>query len=212
MGELSIVATPLGNLQDITTRGLKVLQAVDYIACEDTRVTAKLLAAYQISKPLLSYYQHSRLSQVNKIIDLLKQGKNIALVTDAGTPGIADPGGQLVAQVVAQEIKVVAIPGPSAVAAVLSIAGLPADEFHFFGFLPHKKGRQTKLRAVVACSVTAVLYESVYRIEKFLRELVDQGIGQRQLVVARELTKMFEKIYRGTAEQILNNYGLIRLK
>jgi len=212
MGKLFVVATPLGNLQDISSRALEVLNSVDHIACEDTRVTAKLLARYQISKPLLCYYQHSKVSQVNKIIDLLKQDQDIALVTDAGTPSIADPGGKLIAEVVKQNIEVIPIPGPSALIAALSIAGLPGDEFHFFGFLPHKKGRQTKLKEVVNCSVTSILYESVHRIEKFLRELIAQGIEQRQLVVVRELTKMFETIYRGSAEQVLQQLQADKIK
>lgn len=202
-GTLYIVGTPIGNLADISTRALEILESVDYIACEDTRVTSKLLAHYEIKKSLLTYFQHSRLSQVNRIIDLLEEGNNIAVVTDAGTPGLADPGGKLVAEVLAKDINIVPIPGPSALATALSVAGMQVDEFHFYGFLPHKKGRQTKLKEVIASSVASVLYESVHRIEKLLKQLMEFGIEQRQIVLVRELTKKFETIYRGTAEQVL---------
>ena len=211
-GILWVVATPIGNLNDISERALKVLAMVDYIACEDTRVTSKLLARYKIQTSLLTYFQHSRLSQVNKIVGLLQAGNSIALVTDAGTPGLADPGGKLIAEVLNKEIKVVPIPGPSALATALSIAGLPVDEFHFYGFLPHKKGRQTKLKEVVASSITSVLYESVHRIEKLLKQLIEYGVEQRQIVLARELTKKFETIYRGTAEDVLEQLQADRVK
>jgi len=202
-GILFVVATPIGNLADISARALEVLEIVDYIACEDTRVTSKLLTSYNISTSLLTYFQHSRLSQVNKIISLLENGSNIALVTDAGTPGISDPGGKLIAEVLDKDIKVVPIPGPSAVTTALSVAGMQVDEFHFYGFLPHKKGRQTKLEEIVDSKVTSVLYESVHRIEKLLKQLIEFGIESRKVVVVRELTKKFESIYRGTAEQVL---------
>jgi len=202
-GILWVVATPIGNLADISTRALEILRTVDYIACEDTRVTSKLLAHYEIRKSLLTYFQHSKLSQVSKIISLLEGGKSIAVVTDAGTPGLADPGGKLITEVAQKNIKVIPIPGPSAITTALSVSGLQADEFHFYGFLPHKKGRQTKLKEVVASTVTSVLYESVHRIEKLLKQLIEFGIEYRQVVVARELTKKFETIYRGTAEDVL---------
>lgn len=202
-GILFVVATPIGNLADISARALEVLKTVDYIACEDTRVTSKLLTSYNISTSLLTYFQHSKLSQVNKIISLLEGGNNIALVTDAGTPGISDPGGKLIAEVLDKDIKVMPIPGPSAVITALSIAGMQVDEFHFYGFLPHKKGRQTKLEEIIDSKVTSVLYESVHRIEKLLKQLMEFGIANRKIVVARELTKKFESIYRGRAEQVL---------
>jgi 16S rRNA (cytidine1402-2'-O)-methyltransferase len=203
-GTLWIVGTPIGNLSDISSRALDVFHSVDYIACEDTRVTSKLLAHFEIKKSLLTYFQHSRLGQVKKIVDKLKNGSDVALVTDAGTPGLADPGGKLIAEVLRNGINVIPIPGPSALTTALSASGMPVDEFHFFGFLPHKKGRQTKLEEVVDCSVTSVLYESVHRIEKLLKQLIEFGVEQRQIVVARELTKKFETIYRGTTEQVLD--------
>jgi len=211
-GTLYIVGTPIGNLADISARALATLESVDYIACEDTRVTSKLLAHYEIKKSLLTYFQHSRLSQVNKIIDLLEDGNNIAVVTDAGTPGLADPGGKLVAEVLSRDINIVPIPGPSALATALSVAGMQVDEFHFYGFLPHKKGRQTKLKEIIASSVASVLYESVHRIEKLLKQLMEFGIGQRQVVLVRELTKKFETIYRGTAEQVLEQLQAGQIK
>lgn len=211
-GSLWVVATPIGNLDDISKRALQTLSQVDYIICEDTRVSSKLLARYQIRKPLLTYFQHSQLKRVNEIIGLLRAGKEVALVTDAGTPGIADPGGKLIQAVLQHDIKVVPIPGPSALVAALSIAGLPTDEFHFYGFLPHKKGRQTKLKEVVASAVTSVLYESVHRIEKLLKELKELGIADRELVVARELTKKFETIYRGTIDEVLEQLKSNKIK
>jgi len=211
-GILWVVGTPIGNLSDISERALETLKTVDYIACEDTRVTSKLLAVYEIKKSLITYFQHSRLGQVNKIIGLLDEGKNIALVTDAGTPGLADPGGKLISEVLKKDIKVVPIPGPSAIATALSISGLQADEFHFYGFLPHKKGRQTKLKEVIASLVTSVLYESVHRIEKLLNQLIEYGVEQRKIVVCRELTKKFETIYRGTTEQVLDQLQEDKIK
>jgi len=211
-GTLYIVGTPIGNLADISARALATLESVDYIACEDTRVTSKLLAHYEIKKSLLTYFQHSRLSQVNKIIDLLEDGNNIAVVTDAGTLGLADPGGKLVAEVLSRDINIVPIPGPSALATALSVAGMQVDEFHFYGFLPHKKGRQTKLKEIIASSVASVLYESVHRIEKLLKQLMEFGIEQRQIVLVRELTKKFETIYRGTAEQVLEQLQAGQIK
>ncbi|MBL7022375.1 16S rRNA (cytidine(1402)-2'-O)-methyltransferase [Patescibacteria group bacterium] len=211
-GTLFVVATPIGNLADLSSRALETLKTVDYIACEDTRVTSKLLSSYNIKKSLLTYFQHSRLSQVKKLISLLEEGKNIALVTDAGTPGLADPGGRLIADILDKDIKVIPIPGPSALATALSISGMPVDEFHFFGFLPHKKGRQTKLYEVIDSLVTSVLYESVHRIEKLLKQLTEYGIGRREVVVCRELTKKFESVYRGNSEQVLRQLQADQIK
>ncbi len=205
MATLYIVATPIGNLEDITLRALRILKEVDFILCEDTRVTSHLLARYEIKKPLITYFQHSRISRVEEIIARLGRGENAALVTDAGTPGISDPGGVLIRHIMTagqQDIKVIPIPGPSAVIAALSISGLPTDKFMFMGFPPHKKGRQTYWKKVAACEETVVFYESPHRIIKALTEL--QGmLGVRPVVVCRELTKMFESVYRGTIEDVL---------
>ena len=172
MAILYVVATPIGNLEDITLRALATLKSVDLIVCEDTRMTKRLLDRYEISKPVLSYHQHSDLLKIQHIVDQLKAGKNIALVSDAGTPGICDPGNQLVAAAVKEEIKVVPIPGPSAVAAALSVAGVPTDSFIFYGFLPHKKGRQTIVGQIAENKMTSVFYESPHRILKTLESLV----------------------------------------
>ncbi|MDD2646773.1 MAG: 16S rRNA (cytidine(1402)-2'-O)-methyltransferase [Patescibacteria group bacterium] len=202
---LYIIATPIGNLKDITLRALEVFKEVDYILCEDTRVTQKLLAHYQISKPLISYHQHSRLAKIDYIVKLLKEGKNLALVSDAGTPGISDPGNQLIQLLITNyklPITVIPIPGPSAAIAALSISGFSTDRFMFLGFPPHKKGRQKFLKEVGVAKETVVFYESTHRIEKLLNELMTMD-DKLNMVVARELTKKFETIYRGTPSEIL---------
>jgi len=201
-GKLSIVATPIGNLSDISLRALETLKQVDIIACEDTRVTAKLLARYEIKKELISYHQHSNESKVDKVIKLLKDGKNIALVSDAGTPGVSDPGNQLIEQVMSHDIAIEVIPGPSALAAALSACHFSVQEFIFYGFLPQKKGRQTKLKGIAVESRAIVLYESVYRIKKLLNELSEYR-GDVEVCVLRELTKMHETIYRGKISEVL---------
>jgi 16S rRNA (cytidine1402-2'-O)-methyltransferase len=207
MGILYIIATPIGNLKDITLRALEVLKEVDFILCEDTRQTAKLLNHYGISKPLVSYFQHSRISKIEHIIDLLNQGKNLALVTDAGTPGISDPGNLLIEHIthnIKQEgVKIIPIPGASAVATALSISGFPADKFIFMGFPPHKKGREKFFKEIADAKYTIVFYESVHRIVKALEQLKNAIDKNRQIVVCRELTKQFESIYRGDIDEIL---------
>lgn len=206
MSKIYIVATPIGNLEDITLRAIRVFNEVDFIACEDTRHTSILLNHLKIKKPLISYHQHSKISKVDKLIDLLNEGKNIAVVTDAGTPGIADPGNKLVEQVAGElgdEIEIISIPGASAAVSALSVSGFKADEFLFLGFLPTKKGRQTMLKTLSTEQRTTVLYESPYRIKKLLRE-INEFLGNREIVVCRELTKKFEEIYRGSVKDIVN--------
>src|SRR3989338_3524264 len=190
-GCLYLVSTPIGNLEDITLRALRILKEVDLIACEDTRVTKKLLDHYQIKTPTVSYHQHSQVGKINFLISQLKFGKNVALVSDAGTPGISDPGGLLVKAAVEQGVKVEAIPGPSALTYALSASGLSTDRFLFLGFLPHKKGRETLIKEIIASKQTIVFYESVHRILKTLEQLKKFGLN-REIVVARELTKKFE--------------------
>lgn len=194
MGTLSIVATPIGNLEDITLRAIRVLKEADTILCEDTRVTSKLLARYEISKPLIRCDEKMEEKAAKQAIEMLHEGKHLALVSDAGTPGISDPGSRLVARVrhFASEAKIEAIPGPSALTAALSIAGLDEGEFHFIGFLPHKKGRQTKMKEVLASKVPVVLYESPHRVVKLLEEL-----GERKVSIGRELTKLHEEWLEG---------------
>jgi len=202
---LYIVSTPIGNLEDITLRALRVLSEVDFILCEDTRVTKKLLDKYKINTPLISYHQHSKLAKIDKIVDLLKKENNLALVTDAGTPGISDPGNELISHLIKKDfdLRIIPIPGPSAIASALSVAGFSADEFLFLGFLPHKKGRQTMVKEIILTDKTVVVYESCHRIIKFLNELMDNGGQDLRLVVCRELTKMFESVYRGAPAEIL---------
>jgi 16S rRNA (cytidine1402-2'-O)-methyltransferase len=207
-GTLSVVGTPIGNLGDITLRALDTLKQADAIACEDTRVTAKLLARYDIKKPLLSYHAQSGRTAAERILAALGEGKRVALVTDAGTPGISDPGLELVAMVrdrLGDEAKVEAIPGPSALAAAVSIAGLPAASFRFLGFLPHKKGRQTAFKEIAASEEAIVFYESPHRIVKALESLAAAAPGRR-IAVCRELTKFHESVVRGTAEEALAHF------
>jgi 16S rRNA (cytidine1402-2'-O)-methyltransferase len=200
-GKLYIVATPIGNLSDITLRAIETLKTVDMIACEDTRHTLGLLNHLSIKKPLTSYHKFSKLTKVDSIIEDLLNGKSIALVSDAGTPAISDPGQPLVSRAIDAGIEVITIPGPSAVIAGLSISGLDTSEFVFIGFLPHKQGRQTKLKEIAEEKRTIVLYESPYRIKKLLLEL-ETACGDREIVIARELTKMYETIYRGKISEI----------
>lgn len=208
MGTLSIVGTPIGNLEDITLRALNVLKLSDYILCEDTRLTKRLLDNYAIKTPTISYHQHSGAPKTEKIIKLLAEGKKLALVTDAGTPGISDPGSYLVSVVrekLVDQVKIETIPGPSALAAAISLAGSGFDRFLFLGFLPHKKGRQTMVREIISSPYPVVLYESKYRVLKFLGELIaveNESKRQLEVIVARELTKMHEQLYIGTAKEI----------
>ncbi|NQU78068.1 16S rRNA (cytidine(1402)-2'-O)-methyltransferase [Candidatus Falkowbacteria bacterium] len=201
---LYIIATPIGNLSDISLRALETLKQVDFILAEDTRQTKKLLNHYDIKTPLESYHQHSKLTKTEKIIKLLKDGKNLALVTDAGTPGISDPGGKLISQIVGANCHspIIPIPGPSALTAAASISGLPTDSFTFLGFLPTKKGRETLFKEISASTRTVIFYESTHRVLKTLASL-KQYCPTRQVVVCRELTKKFESVYRGTPEQVL---------
>jgi 16S rRNA (cytidine1402-2'-O)-methyltransferase len=201
-GILYIVATPIGNLRDITLRALEILKEVDFVACEDTRVTMKLLNHYDIKKPLISYHQHSKITRVEKIVEHLKAGKNIALVTDAGTPGISDPGNHLVEEVLKNNFSVVPIPGASALGAIISVAGINLQKFVFLGFPPHKKGRETFFKTVADSKIPVIFYESCHRILKAL-----ESLGTENVIVGRELTKMFEEIKRGSAEEILKYFA-----
>jgi len=212
-GTLSVVATPIGNLGDITLRALETLKRSDAIACEDTRVTSKLLSRYDISKPLLVYHARSGRLAGERVLALLGEGKRVALVTDAGTPGISDPGQALVALVRARlddTVRIETIPGPSAVAAALSIAGLPCAEYVFLGFLPHKKGRQTLINEIAEESRTVVFYESPHRIDKALAALAAALPETRQVAVCRELTKIHEETVIGTPREVAAHYATHR--
>ena len=197
-GTLYVVATPIGNLEDVTLRALRVLKEVDVVACEDTRRTRALLSHFEIHTPTISYFEHNKLARGPQILRRLAEGRSVALVTDAGTPGISDPGFLLVRDARAAGIPVVPVPGPSAVAAALSAAGVPADRFVFDGFPPVKPGRRrNRLAALRELETTVVLYESPHRILATL-EAIGEVFGEREIVVARELTKQFEEIVRAT--------------
>jgi 16S rRNA (cytidine1402-2'-O)-methyltransferase len=203
-GTLYLVATPIGNLEDITLRALRVLRECDVIAAEDTRHSGRLLKHFGISKPLLSYFQFNEAQRSEEIIERLRRGEKVALVTDAGSPGISDPGERVVKAAIAAGFRVESVPGPSALVAALTASGLPTDEFHFIGFLPHKSGqRRNKLESLKSFDGTLVLYESPYRIEKLLVEL-SEVFPERQVVLARELTKKFEEFLRGKPGELLD--------
>jgi len=200
---LYLVATPIGNLEDITLRALRVLRECDVIAAEDTRHSGQLLKHFGISKPLLSYFQFNEAKRSEEIIDRLRRGEKVALVTDAGTPGVSDPGERVVKAAVAAGFRVEAVPGPCALIAAVTASGLPTDEFHFIGFLPHKSGQRRKqLEALQTISGTLILYESPYRVTKLLGEL-NEVFPEHPIVLARELTKKFEEYLRGTARELL---------
>src|SRR5277367_4674610 len=203
MGTLSIVATPIGNLEDITLRALRTLKECDVIYAEDTRVISKLLAKYEIKKPLQRLDAATEATKAKEIIDRLEAGEHIAFVSDAGTPGISDPGARLVARVreFAPDATIEAIPGASALTAALSIAGNEGPSFVFLGFLPHKKGRQTMLKEIAASKHPVVVYESPHRVVKFLQEL-HKVAPEARVTVARELTKMFEEVLVGKPEDL----------
>lgn len=199
---LYIVATPIGNLEDMTLRGIRILKEVNYIFAEDTRVTKKLLNHFEIENTVYRYDEFTKMHQITNIINLLKEGKDIALVTDAGTPCISDPGYELVDAAHKEGIKVVPIPGASALTASASVAGLSMRRFCFEGFLPKKKGRQTLLKSLAEEERTIVIYESPFRIEKTLRD-IEQFIGVRKVVIIREITKIYEEIMRGTTTELI---------
>ena len=202
-GTLYLVATPIGNLEDITLRALRTLKECDVVAAEDTRRTGQLLKHFDISKPLLSYFQFNEAKRSEQIIERLRRGEKVALVTDAGSPGISDPGERVVKAATAAGLRVESVPGPSALVAALTASGLPTEEFHFIGFLPHKSGqRRRELERLKSIAGTLVFYESPYRVGKLLVELNDLFAG-RQVVLARELTKKFEEYLRGTPAELL---------
>ncbi len=202
-GTLYLVATPIGNLEDITLRALRTLKECDVVAAEDTRRTGQLLKHFGIAKPLLSYFQFNEAKRSEEIIERLRRGEKVALATDAGSPGISDPGERVVKAAIAAGLRVEPVPGPCALVAALTASGLPTEEFHFIGFLPHKSGQRRKeLERLKSFEGTLVLYESPYRMEKLLGELSELFPG-RQVVLARELTKKFEEYLRGTPAELL---------
>ena len=204
MSTLYIVATPIGNLEDITLRAQRILKEVALILCEDTRTTRVLLSKYDIQTPTMSYHAKSSLSKIDKVIEMLSEGKNIALVSDAGTPAISDPGSLLISKVreALPDVSVSPIPGPSALVSSLSISGLTGGSFTFYGFLPHKKGRETLFKTIAASDMISVFYESPHRIMKTLESLVTH-MPEKKVVIARELTKIFEQIVSGKPQELL---------
>lgn len=206
------MATPIGNLEDITYRAVRVLKEVDFVTCEDTRHSHILMYHYGIDKPLVSYHEHSKLTKIDYILDRIKEGENAALISDAGTPGISDPGGYLVNKAVENEIKVVSIAGPSAVTAILSVCGWETSGFVFLGFLPKKKGRQTLLNRLRNEDRPVVFYESPNRVEKTLEELRQYLSDDVDVVIGRELSKVFEEIIRGKLGYLSLNTNLINKK
>lgn len=207
---LYIVATPIGNLKDITLRAIEILKSVDLIACEDTRHTKILLHEYAIRTPTTSYFQHNRFAKGEYILGLLKQGKDVALVSDAGTPGILDPGYHLINLAIGEDIPVTVIPGPTAFINALVLSGKPAHDFIFAGFLPNRTlARLNRLKELAQQKRTVVFYESCHRILAALED-IRKVFGDREIVVARELTKKFEEIKRGPAEEILSSFRCLR--
>jgi 16S rRNA (cytidine1402-2'-O)-methyltransferase len=200
---LYLVSTPIGNLEDITLRALRVLKEADFIACEDTRTSGILLKHYGIDRPLISFHSHSGVAKIDKILEALREGKNGALICDAGTPGISDPAYVLVQAVIEAGIPLSPIPGPSAVLSALVCSGAHTHDFRFLGFLPIKKGRKTLFESLTTKDYTVVIYESVHRIEKTVAEIGAYFGPEHPVVIARELTKKFEEFIRGTAAECL---------
>ena len=201
-GILYVVATPIGNLGDMTFRGIDTLNNVDLIACEDTRVTRKLLQHYDIDTDVITYHQHTRDDKAKGIIDKIKKGKNIAIVTDAGTPGVSDPGNKLVALAVENDIRIEPIPGASAISALVSVAGIDMQKFSFWAYPPHKKGRQTFFTKISESKIPVIYYDSVHRVIKNLK-LLQEIAPETKIILGRELTKMHEEIVRGEIDEII---------
>ncbi len=214
MPKFYVVATPIGNMGDITLRAIETLKEVDLILCEDTRMTKRLLDRYEIKKPTMSYHAQSKLAKTEKIFELLEEGKNLALVSDAGTPGISDPGAMLVFEIKEKfkdGVQVIPIPGASAVIAALSASGLPTHEFTFLGFLPHKKGRETLFKEIAEAKRTMVFYESPHRILKTLESLI-KFCPNKKVCVAREITKIYEEFKTDTPMELLAYFTLNPVK
>lgn len=211
-GKLYIVPTPIGNLEDITLRAINTLKNIDLILAEDTRTSAFLLKHLQIEKPLKSYHQHNEHKVLEELIGSLNSGKNIALVSDAGTPGISDPGFLLTREAIANNVEVISLPGATAFVPALVNSGLPCNEFSFYGFLPQKKGRQTKLKLLAQEEKTFIVYESPFRLLKLLQELNDFLGENRKASVSREITKMFEETKRGTIKELIAYFSTKTIK
>jgi 16S rRNA (cytidine1402-2'-O)-methyltransferase len=203
--KLYIVSTPIGNLKDITLRAIETLKEVDFILCEDTRTSGNLLNHFEIKKELISLNAFNEKNKIEFIVNRILSNQIAALISDAGTPLISDPGVRLVSACIEKEIEIIPIPGPSALIAAISMSGLPTDAFVYEGFLPQKKGRQTKLKELAEENRTIVLYESMYRIEKLLKEL-NEYLPERFVVVCREITKKFEETWRGFPKDLVASF------
>ena len=210
-GQLFVVGTPIGNLEDITLRAILTLQNVDMVLAEDTRNSKKLLDAHNIDTKMISYHEHSSEKDIKRIIDLLLEGKDLALISDAGTPTISDPGYGLIRHCIKNNIIITPIPGASAITAAMSIAGLPSDSFTFVGFLPQKKGRMKKIEQLKNIDNTIILFESPFRLEKTLNQLLDT-LGNRSVVVGRELTKLYEEVIRGNLDEVIKYFSKSKVK
>ena len=212
MSKLYLVPTPVGNLEDITLRAIRILKEVDVILAEDTRTSGNLLRHLDISKPMTAYHIRNEHQMLERLADRIEAGETMALVTDAGTPAISDPGFLLVRECIQRHIEVECLPGPTAFVPALVNSGLPADKFIFEGFLPHKKGRQTRIRAIAEHPYTTILYESPFRLVKTLQQLAEVTGPDRQVSVARELTKIHEENVRGTLAEVITYFGQKEVK
>lgn len=210
-GTLYIVSTPIGNLEDLTIRAVKVLSGVDLIAAEDTRKSKILLSHYNISKPLISYFSYNERERIPMLINELKSGKSIAIVSEAGTPGISDPALGIIRNAISENLPVISIPGPTAFIPALIASGLPCDEFVFAGFLPQKKGRRSSLERLSREHRTVILYESPHRLLKTLNEIMDL-FGNRKVCIAREITKKFEEFIRGNVKDVMEHFSKHRIR
>lgn len=210
-GKLFVVATPIGNLQDISFRAVETLKKVNCIFAEDTRTSKKLINHYDIDTKLYSYHDHSSEKEIARLLDILKDHKDVALISDAGTPTISDPGYSLIRQCINEGIDIIPIPGASALTAAISASGLPSDTFAFIGFLPTKKGRKKKISSLENLDMTIVLFESPHRLIKTLNQL-KEALGERPIVVARELTKLYEEIIRGNFSSAIEFFEAKKIK
>ena len=210
-GQLFVVGTPIGNLEDITLRAISTLQNVNLILAEDTRNSKKLLNAHNIDSKMISYHDHSSEKEIKKIVDLLLEGKDLALISDAGTPTISDPGYGLIRECIKNDITIIPIPGVSSITAAMSVSGLPSDSFTFIGFLPQKKGRLKKINQLQALDNTIILFESPFRLEKTLNQLLEH-LGNRTVVIGRELTKLYEEVIRGNLKDVIVHFSESKIK
>ncbi len=204
MSRLIITPTPIGNLEDITLRSIRILKECDFILAEDTRVTLKLLNHLEISKPVYSFHSNNEHRVLQQVLQKIQEAEKVVLVSDAGTPGISDPGFLLIRACLENDIEIECLPGPTAVIPALVVSGFPTDRFVFEGFIPHKKGRQTRIQEICAESRTTVLYESPHRINKLLKQFQEFIHPERQIAVIREISKMFEEVKRGNIQELID--------